>query len=274
MDKKDVEALKNMSLYDVCERLGLEIDPDDKNQFLGGERGHRISIKDGLFYDHNYNSGGKNAINLVCHVLSCDFPKSLVFLSNEYSITPINRPKTIKKASELPKEFKHNWERTRSYLINERGIDHIIIDWLYKHGLIYADKYNNCVFLYGDGCELRGIYKKWRGSRGSLSKLFIIPCNNYPTSLILTESAIDAISYRQLNPNSYVCSIAGDGNHKLIKQAINIAVLYDLSIVSAFDNDKGGEIAHKILLKLSILTNVKICKRKPTKNDWNDQLIN
>lgn len=208
------------------------------------------------------------------HVLECGFKDALAFLSSANIVSKrvsVKAVKTLKTC--VPVEFRHNWIRTRAYLV-KRGIDHIIIDWLYNHKMLYADQYNNCVFLYGQGAELRGIYKKFRGSRGSLNKLFLIPCNSYPDEIIITECAIDAISYRQLYPNSYVCSVAGNGNHKLINQAIRIAVLYGLSIVSAFDDDLGGEIAHKVLLKLSMLTNIKIIRHLPTNNnnDWNDVL--
>ena len=270
----NIEVLRNIELKTSAEKLGLEIDPNDKEQFKSD--GFRISINGQKWFDHEEKKGGGGSIDLVCHVLECDFNTAVEFLGNGYKITnesDKSAKQAIKNASIIPTEHSGNWERTRSYLVDNRGINGLLVDWCADHQLIYADRYNNCVFRYGSGVELRGIYKKWRSSRGKATKPFcILHCNGKPKALVITESAIDCMSYRQIHPTMFVASIAGNSNKILIQACIDIARRNNVSIISAFDDDKGGDIAHKNLIELA-KDIVSVTRHTPTGGkDWNECL--
>ena len=141
--------------------------------------------------------------------------------------------------------------------------------------MIYADSRANCVFRYGaNGAELRGIGSvQWRAFYGVKECGFILPAKNAQFIAVL-ESAIDALSFRQMfKHNSIAVSIAGDGNHKIMNQVIEIAKTKGLIILSAFDNDKGGDIANKALLDCAYRHGVDVRQRRPQYGkDYNEQL--
>ena len=142
-----------------------------------------------------------------------------------------------------------------------------MINWLIKSNRLYADAFKNAVFRYGKGAELRGTNStKWQRCYGEISEPFIIPASSL--QLVLTESAIDAISYRQLNNGVAVCSIAGANRYGLIDKVKAYASKNNHIIVCGFDNDKGGNEASKHLQTLKIF-----CRVKPKGKDWNDDSL-
>jgi hypothetical protein len=147
------------------------------------------------------------------------------------------------------------------------------VQWCTENGLIYADSRRNCVFRYGStGSELRGTGAvQWRSVYGTIERGFILPARN-AIGVALLESAIDALSYRQLHRDVITVSIAGNGNHKVINQAVNIAKTKNLPVLSAFDNDNGGNIADKILTESACLCGVNVMQDRPIAKDWNDIL--
>jgi len=270
----DLAVFRNIAIIETLKKCGLEPDPQDKKQFKGD--GYRISVNGQKWYDHNAEKGGGGSIDLVCHVLECDFKSALEFLGNNYAIKPSNSPhkEEIIAASIIPAEQAKNWLKTRAYLIEERGLNPLLVDWCFDMQLIYADRYSNAVFKYGAGVELRGIYKNFKGSRGKASKPFsILYCSGKPISFAITESAIDCLSYRQMNKNQYCASIAGNSNDLLMEYCINLAIQHKVNLTSAFDNDAGGAIAHKRLLEL-VNERVIVTRRTPTLKDWNKELLN
>jgi len=270
---QDLAQLRNIPLIDTIIALGLVADVSDKKQYKAD--GFRITLNNQKFYDHVAGLGGGGSIDLVGHVLACDFAAAIEFLDNGYSIKPEAtkaQKNSVKTASIIPNEHSENWPKTRAYLIEQRRLNAGLIDWCFDMQLIYADRYSNAVFRYGAGIELRGIYKKFKGSRGKATKPFsIFYCAKQPTALAIVESAIDAISYRQTHKTHFVCAIGGNSNDYLMKYCINRAISKNIPIISAFDDDEGGEIAHKKLQNLA-LSDVCIIRHKPKNKDWNKSL--
>lgn len=269
----EVKTLRDLEIKDTLKKLGLEEDPQDARQFKTD--GFRISTHAQKWYDHTNSKGGGGSIDLVCHVMDLDFKAAIEFLNNGYSVTQTIAAKKpdIKAASILPIEYPEHWQRTRDYLVKHRFLNPVMVDWCADHQLIYADRYNNACFKYGSGVEMRGIYKKWRSCRGKLSKPFLLHCSARPRALAITESAIDCLSYRQLNAGYMVASIAGNGNKNLMSECVDIARRYAITLISAFDKDEGGEIANAQLVDLAMQTGIPIERHTPKKGkDWNEAL--
>jgi hypothetical protein len=165
----------------------------------------------------------------------------------------------------------------KNYLTSQRGLNTDLVQWCITKGLIYADSRSNCVFMYGvSGAELRGTDSiiQWRSVYGTIERGFILPAQN-PQGVALLESAIDALSYRQLHRKIITCSMAGNSNHAVMNQAVCIAKANNLPVLSAFDVDKGGDIANTILSEYAALNGVKIVQDRPRQGkDWNDVLLN
>ena len=109
----------------------------------------------------------------------------------------------------LPPEDPGKLPAVKRYLTDERAIAPSLIRRLIESGRLYADTRGNAVFLLLEkenrpvGAELRGTSSaRWRGmAPGSQRDLgyFSVPAPG-ATTVILCESAIDAISCLELHP--------------------------------------------------------------------------
>ncbi len=274
----NIEQLRQLDVTAVCSLLGLELDPNDTKQFKTD--GFRIAV-DGLkWFDHEAKKGGGGAIDLIMHVQGLAFMNACNFLSSvSGSIDTVtyttHTKETSKKATKPPQADNSKLSLVTAYLTNKRHLNPNLVQWCIDRGMIYADLRANCVFRYGaNGSELRGTGdKQWRAFYGVKECGFILPAKDAQFIAVL-ESAIDALSFRQLfKHDSIAVSIAGDGNHKIINQVIEIAKTKGLIILSAFDNDKGGDIANKSLLDCAYRHGVEVRQRRPEHGkDYNEQL--
>jgi hypothetical protein len=273
----DIEQLRQLDVAAVCSLLGLERDTTDHKQFKTD--GFRIAV-DGLkWFDHEAKRGGGGAIDLIMHVQGLTFMKACNFLSNVSGgidavthTTPTKVPN--KKPTTPPKADNSKLSLVTAYLTNKRHLNPDLVQWCIDRGMIYADSRANCVFRYGaNGSELRGTGSvQWRVFYGVKDSGFILPAKNAQFIAVL-ESAIDTLSFRQLFSDSIAVSIAGDGNHAIINQAVEIAKAKGLIILSGFDNDNGGDIANKALCECAYRHGVDVQQRRPQHGkDWNEQL--
>jgi hypothetical protein len=140
--------------------------------------------------------------------------------------------------------------------------------------LIYSDYKANACFKYGAGVAMRGTGSVgFRANRGTLTECFTLPAKGSCEGVAVLESAIDALSYRQMNPTITACAIAGNGNGTLMRYALDMAAKQGVIVVSAFDSDKGGNEGHSRLIAL----NSGLCaiyEHRPPQGvkDWNDYL--
>lgn len=58
----------------------------------------------------------------------------------------------------------------------------------------------------------------------------------------------------------------------MISQAVGIAKAKNIPVLSAFDNDNGGNIADKILSDSAALNGVMVIQDRPLQKDWNEAL--
>jgi hypothetical protein len=270
-----IEELRQLDLAAVCLSLGLEPDPNDKKQFKND--GFRINVTGFTWYDHAAQKGGGGAIDLTMHVKNLSFKGACSLLGGVGSL-PIgtsNPTKTPKEAATKPPEADNaHLSVVTAYLTDKRGLNADLVSWCITNGLIYADSRRNCVFRYGMiGAELRGTGAvQWRAVYGVIEQGFILPAHA-AVGVAVLESAIDALSYRQLHRHTITVSIAGNSNRKAISHAVNLAKSKNLPVLSAFDNDQGGNIANDILNEYGAKLGVNVIQDRPTAKDWNEVLL-
>jgi Toprim-like/Protein of unknown function (DUF3991) len=272
-----ISDLRQLDLKVICINLGLQLDKSDKTQFKSDCS--RIRINGFKWFDHHHRVGGGGAIDLTRHLLKLSFSEACRYLTTiEQDLYQAHKPNgesVEKRATTPPKPYSQNIGVIRTYLIEKRGLNDNLVNWCIQNSRVYADHKNNCVFRYGDkGAELRGTgERQWRSIYGTIEQGFILPAKN-AAGIALLESAIDALSYRQLHKNIISISMAGNSNRKVIKQAVLIANERNIPLISAFDNDKGGNIADKTLNEIALSYNSPVIQDRPHKKDWNEQLKN
>ncbi|MDP3840926.1 MAG: DUF3991 and TOPRIM domain-containing protein [Methylococcales bacterium] len=271
----NIEELRQLDLLAVCLLLGLEQDPSDKKQFKG--EGFRICVTGFKWYDHHAQKGGGGAIDLTMHVKNLSFGGACSFLggAGELPTAPPNTTKTPKETATKPPEADNAHLPAVMAYLTKRGLNADLVRWCFEKGLIYADSRRNCVFRYGTiGAELRGTGAvQWRSVYGTIEQGFILPAAAAEGVAVL-ESAIDALSYRQLHRHTITVSIAGNSNRKAISHAVNLAKSKNLPVLSAFDNDQGGNIANDILNEYGAKFGVNVIQDRPTASkDWNEALL-
>lgn len=271
----DINVLRQFDLKTLCINNGLHLDKDDKTQFKNDV--FRIRINGFKWFDHHHGVGGGGAIDLVRHLLKVSYSEACQYLNNAdpflYSPTTKTQVNYKNRATTPPESSIQNLSAVIAYLINNRGLNHDLVTWCINAGAIYADYKNNCVFRYGTkGAELRGTGKiQWRSIYGTIEQGFILPAKN-AIGVAVLESAIDALSYRQLHKDVITISIAGNSNKTVMNQAGLIAKNRKLPLLSAFDNDQGGSIADKVLNEIALLYETIVIQDRPTAKDWNEQL--
>lgn len=281
MLKNDIENLRTLDIVGVCALLGLVQDEADKKQFIG--HGCRISVNGLKWFDHNNNKGGGGAIDLTMHVQHSTFTNAVSFLGNFSGevVTLSQIAASVKtshtKKTTIPAVNLDNLPTVTDYLTTKRGLNKDLVKWCIDKGIIYADSRANCVFKYGsNGAELRGTgTRQWRGVYGTIEHGFILPANK-AQGVAVCESAIDALSYKQLNKDMIVVSLAGNGNHTVIAQAVSVAIKKAIPVYIATDNDKGGDIAEKLILDYGFSIDFKdFFQSRPYEGfkDWNEYLI-
>jgi len=173
--------------------------------------------------------------------------------------------------------------RVQRYLVVQRGIAAGLVDSLVRSGTLYADARANAVFLLSGkdgapvGAELRGTTEpacrggasrqSWRGlALGSRKDLgfFSIPADPLPT-VVLCESAIDAISCFALAPGRRCISTAGARPNP---PWLGELIAQTSEVFCGFDADATGD--HLASEMIALHPSVK--RLRPTQHDWNDVL--
>ncbi|MDD1617891.1 MAG: DUF3991 and toprim domain-containing protein [Methylococcaceae bacterium] len=237
----------------LIERLGLK--PKGGKVFFNEH--HRVTITGDLWNCHQCEKGGAGSIALVMHVLDLGFIHAREWLGDDVSIPmPVHTPKP---PTALPVSDKSTLSAVIAYLCDTRGLNHVMVEWCIQRGLIYSDSKRNACFKYGDGVAMRGTGSVgFRANRGVLTEPFTIPARSNLDGVAILESAIDALSYRQLNPTKTVCAIAGNANGVLMRYVLDMAARLDVPVCSKANDGVNAIIQHRPPLD---------CK------DWNDLLL-
>jgi hypothetical protein len=254
----------------LIEQLGLK--PKGGNVFHNDD--HRVSINGELWNCHKCGKGGAGSIALVMHVLDLGFIDAKKWLGDDVSIPmPASKPTTTPITP--PSSDRKTLPVVIEYLTGKRGLNRVMIEWCVSKGIIYSDYKANACFRYGTGVAMRGTGSiGFRANRGVMTECFTVPAKGAIEVVAIVESAIDALSYRQLNPDGVTaCAIAGNGNGVLMQSALDLAAKNGAMVVSAFDNDKAGNDGHDRLVKLND-GKLEVYRHIPDDSkDWNEYLL-
>jgi hypothetical protein len=238
-----------------------------------------ISVTGMKFHNWNQDAGGGGAIDLVMHLGEMDF-KSAVFWLREHfhqanALQSQLEFSTQASGLRLPQESRSKWSQVLRYLTGQRHLPQTIIRELHEKDMLYADRRGNAVFLHlstnrqPTGAELRGTTAiPWRGmAPGSRKALGYFSVGNLKSeTVIICESAIDAISCLTIHPQALCISTAGVNPHPAWLPEV---IRKRLKIYCGFDADTAGDqMAQRMIKRYP-----EIQRLRPIKQDWNQQII-
>lgn len=224
-----------------------------------------VAVTGQKWFNLESEEGGVGAVNLVMHAKSLNFPKAVQWLadmfgesvdSDEIKAAAENASSTsTKKFFTPPPKSDKNIAKVKHYLKFTRKIPEELIDMLVSQGRIYAadDKDATCVFMSEGIAELRSCFdgpesikKLVPGSKRNTGFMVLPDAQLNERVLAITESSIDAMSYRALNPGRAAVSSAG-ANQVFPRAISEDAVDKGFKVVAAFDADKAGDKASQAL---------------------------
>lgn len=269
----ELYALRQIPLPAVLRASGARRDRCDRKKWHTAQGS--LSVTGMQFMNWHRGRGGGGAIDLVMHLENLDFPAAVAWLRRRFcwpapaaSAPPAVRP------LRLPSPDASQWSAVERYLVRQRALPEKLLAALLQSDQLYADTRGNAVFLLrGEdhepvGAELRGTgAARWRGlapgSRRDLGSFRVQPAS--PTSIVLCESAIDALSCSLLH-SSY-CAISTSGARadppwlaRLLQQG--------LPIYCGFDADPAGDQQAQLMMAL----HPQVRRLRPSHHDWNDVL--
>jgi hypothetical protein len=266
------DRLRALPLEHILTQSGARPDPHDPCKWHTA-RGV-LSVRGAKFFNWHCGTGGGGAIDLVIHLHQLTFHDALLWL--EQLAPPTTAPSQPGPPSllRMPWPAPGQFHAVRRYLVAQRALSLALVEALARSGDLYADSRANAVFLLRDahgqpvGAELRGTGPvAWRGmAPGSRKDLgfFSVPPAPRP-SVILCESAIDAISCHVLHPEHRCLSTAGARPNpawipELLHQGCRLWCGFDL-------DSTGQDMAHAM-----IALHPSIQLLPPPLHDWNDAL--
>ena len=235
-----------------------------------------ISCTAAKFMNWNQGVGGGGAIDLAMHLNSLGFKAAVEWLCRHFQDFDYQAPLEPVRTTELilPPEDPGKLPAVKRYLTDQRSIAPSLILHLIECGRLYADTRGNAVFVLLEnenrfvGAELRGTSSaRWRGmAPGSQRDLgyFSVPASG-ATTVILCESAIDAISCFELHPMCLCLSTSGArANPSWLPSLLR----EHREIYCGFDSDSTGETVATDMMAL----HPGIRRLRPSQHDWNDVL--
>ena len=280
-----LERCRNIPLDRVAVALGYRPDPADRARFK--REGSVISINGKKFFDHLRGTGGGGAIDLVIHATRWRFAHALRFLEGHEGQGKTTAIAAGKRRLRLPSPSHRAWPRVRDALVRQRALSADVLEACLSRGLLYADDRLNAVFVCRNasanptGAEILGTAahagtKRFRGMAAGSRKArggFWLPCDRHRHALvILTESAVDALSARSLRvegtrePGAVVASTAG------IVSSLPPWIEHwkPKRIICAYDADSAGDSA---AVRLAVSDPRVIRLRPRGAKDWNEILL-
>jgi hypothetical protein len=271
--RKKADQLRALPLTAVLQVAGAQPDPLDQRKWHTPQG--VLSVTGSKFFNWNRGLGGGGAIDLVIHLNNLGFNEALDWLARHFPTAPTEPdPPGAKPDLKLPPPDPAQFGRLREYLLLQRGLPAFLVDPLIQAGTLYADHRANAVFLLRAdnnipvGAELRATsHHSWRGmAPGSKKDLgfFSIPTTFVPT-IILCESAIDAISCLALHPQHRCLSTAGVRPNP---RWLGPLLAQGCQVYCGFDTDTTGEAMARAMIAL----HPSIQRLTPPHHDWNDTL--
>lgn len=293
--KERVQAARQADIPELCQRLGIEIEPEK----YGKENEYRIPGHGGLlvcnngYYQHGNPDGRldgqpedakNNAISFVMYFCNQTFSQALdTILGNGYnnytrhdSAAGYKPEQKHAEITQIP-EKSDNYRNVMAYLCQTRGLSAATVQECIDRGLLYQDARKNAVFVCRDeqgqviGYEIKGTNSNvpFKGTRGNA--VFRFACGT-PTGVIAFESAIDLLSYYDINRQQlthHLLLSMGGCRHEILEQVLSAHPDYAVGI--ATDNDEQGNRFHQTFRENH--PNFKIFRVMPKfGKDWNDTI--
>ncbi len=233
-----------------------------------------LSVTGMKFMNWNLGVGGGGAIDLVIHLNRLGFQAAVQWLWHHFQSSGARAPAKPRQRPnlKLPPEDAGMRARVRRYLVHDRGLPPYLIQRLIDAGRLYADPRGNAAFLLLGkenrpvGAELRGTTPRhWRGmAPGSQKDLgyFSVPAP-HATTIVLCESAIDAISCLALYPLHLCLSTSGARPNPPWLTAL---IRQGYALYCGFDSDPTGDHMAKAMIAL----HPTVKRLRPALHDWND----
>lgn len=261
--RAEADQLRGLDLPKVLNKLygareAHDSKPTYKTRKFELPDGGKLATTGDLWIDNLTGKGGKGAINLVMHLSGYDqngYKQAVRELAETFGINGAKRAVTrhisdtipqqaehiaaqaVKEPVQLPQPCPETWRRVRGYLTRERKLPERLVDAAHAKGLVYSDRRGNCVFPCDkkSGAYIRGTgqqpFKRTMG-QGHLP----YSLKGADNKIIVTESAIDALTLKTMHPASAV--IATGGNMPLERLQPYLA---GKDVYLAHDKDKAGE---------------------------------
>lgn len=266
--------VRGIPLDDVLQATGACRDRSDKARWHT-VRG-TISVTGMKFINWNNGTGGGGAIDLAIHLNNIDFKTAVDWLWDNFrGLSPMDQTPHPSMANlQLPPPTADRLPRVKHYLIHDRGIGPGILECLIETGKLYADGRTNAVFLLLGknnkpvGAELRGTTAtQWRGmAPGSKKDLGCFAIHEpSATTIVLCESAIDAISLFTLCPGHCCVSTAGARPNPLW---LSDLIQQGNEVYCGFDADSTGDDMAQAMIAL----HPTVKRLRPPQHDWNEVL--
>lgn len=268
------DRVRAIPLQEVLQLAGAKRDRYDKAKWHTSQGA--ISCTAAKFMNWNQGVGGGGAIDLAMHLNNLGFKAAVEWLCHHFQDLDGQAPLEPARTTELilPPEDPGKLPAVKRYLTDERSIAPSLIRRLIESGRLYADTRGNAVFLLLEkegrivGAEIRGTSSmRWHGmAPGSQRDLgyFSFPAPG-ATTVILCESAIDAISCFELHP---MCLCVSTSGARANPSWLPSLLREHREIYCGFDSDSTGEAMASNMMAL----HPEIRRLRPSQHDWNDVL--
>lgn len=275
------ELWRAIALPAVLRLWGATPDPQDRHKWHTAQG--VLSVNGAKFMNWNRGVGGGGAIDLVMHLKRCTFREAVGWLATRFPTPPAPLDHgALAPPLSLPPPDPAQLARVRHYLLQTRCLRPELIDRLIQTGSLYADGRANAVFLLQGasaapvGAELRGTTSQaWRGMAPGSKKdfgFFSIPPVPFPPqtdppprTILLCESAIDAISAHMLRPHLACLSTAGARPNPRWLEAL---LAQGHMVYCGFDTDATGHTMAQAMMSLYPA----VQRWAPSGHDWNQVL--
>ena len=290
---------QNVKIEDYAAYLGMHVIRRG-NVLTTREHDSLIIRPDRNLYFRNSTQRGGSIIDFVMEFTEYDTPSKAVahlldfsgLSETERPNAPRNRPEQEKPVQQAKPEIQlperaEDFRRLYGYLSGTRGISPAVIGHMIKHGYLYQDMRNNCVFVgkdrNGKVCYgmLRSTYSEgtFKGDLPGCDYDKGMLVSHGADTLVVTEAAIDAMSYMDLTnraggdfkDNDYLI-LGSSTKWKALRYRMDTGSYR--KVILALDNDDAGRLGNEKMKELlqemgftgEVITDI------PGNNDWNDDL--
>ena len=203
--KEDIAKAKEMDLLTYLQNY----EPNELVKVANGTyctREHdSLKISNGKWYWFSRNIGSSTALDYLIYVKGYSLPAAVeTILGRAVSKPPVSYKQKPKEGKALALPIRNRTTTTVTRYLRSRGIHPDILDYCYRHNLLYEGMpYHNAVFIGYDDKQvpryaaLRGTIGQYKGEASGSDKHFSfnIPAENQSTTVQVFESAIDLLSY-------------------------------------------------------------------------------